>query len=201
MEELLNKFQEIILIMVPEAWDRIDFYASIGNGKNVQGELFFYFLPSSFFKSEYINCYEVPSQYNIDEGDYLNLINKLYEIIKKMKKLSRSLNILDWNNISININGKNGTLKIEYSYIDFENFPFSSYERHVIWRYINLNIIPTSKEERKIIEKYYEYIKMYNIPKMVQYLNFNLSKKQGIVDYGEVLSIDEAINLNKEEEK
>lgn len=200
MEELLIEFQKVILGLIPESWARIDFYATIGNGKKAPGELFFYFLPSSFFKSEYINCYEIPSQYNIDENDYLELINRLYLLIKKMHNLDAEKGKRFWNNITINMNFKLNTIKFEFSYIDFEDFPFSSYERHIIWRFINLNIFPVNKEEKKAIEKYNKFINEYNIPKEVKYLNLNFKENSSFVDYGKVLNIDEAINKGKEKE-
>lgn len=196
MEELLDKLKEILIKMIPEKWERIDLYASC-SGKDKpgkQGELFFYFLPISFFKSEYVNCYEVPSQYNIDEEDYLEYINKLYLIIKKMNKLYMEKNIVSWSNLTLNMNKRNEMMKIEYSFEDLDKIPFSSYERHIIWRYTNLNIFPRTKEEKKIIERYHDFLSKYNIQKEVKYIQMILPEKQNKIDYGTVLNIDEAIN-------
>ena len=51
---------------------------------------------------------------------------------------------------------ENSKFKVEYHYEDLKNNEFSSYERHVIWRYKYLNIGPeqVSKEEKEILKRY-----------------------------------------------
>ena len=46
--------------------------------------------------------------------------------------------------------------EIEFDYEDLINSPYDSYERHVIWRYLNLKeaIDVFSKKEQKIIDVY-----------------------------------------------
>ena len=85
--------------------------------------------------------------------------------------------------------------KVEYDYEDLTKSKFSSYERHIIWRYNNLGIREEqlSKEEYKIIERYllgekvvkrrerYEtgiYIK--NIKNIVDYDTENYDSEQNI---------------------
>ena len=85
--------------------------------------------------------------------------------------------------------------KVEYDYEDLTKSKFTSYERHVIWRYNNLGIKEEqlSKEEHKIIERYllgekvvkrrerYEtgiYIK--NIKNIVDYDTENYDSEQNI---------------------
>ena len=59
-----------------------------------------------------------------------------------------------WTNLTMKIEGVK--FKVEYDYEDLNKSKFSSYERHIIWRYNNLGIREEqlSKEEHKIIERY-----------------------------------------------
>lgn len=196
MEEIIEKISYTLIQMIPEKWERIDLYASF-SGKNKpgdQGELFFYFLPVSFFKVDFVNCYEVPREYNIDEGDYLENINRLYIYIKKLHKLYKEEYKKIWSSITLNFDAKKESLKIEFNYENLENIPFSSYERHVIWRYTNLNIIPSSKEEKKILENYHEFLGKFKIPKEIICIKIQIPEIQNKIDYGTVLNIDEAIS-------
>lgn len=192
MDQVLYDIQKILTLMIPEKWERIDLYASVvdKNDKDIKGELFFYFMPKSNFNKEYINCYEIPWEYNIDEMDYLEYINKLYNLIKKLRIIYFNEENKLWSSITISIDGKKSTCKFELNYENLLNTPFTSFERHVIWRYINLNIIPKIKEEKNIIEKYTKYITEYTIPKEFKYTPLKVKPTQNIVDYGKVRNLD-----------
>ena len=51
---------------------------------------------------------------------------------------------------------ENMKFKVEYNYDDLEHSSFSSYERHIIWRYEYLGIgeEQVSKKEKEILNKY-----------------------------------------------
>ena len=69
----------------------------------IQNQLF-YLIPEKWSKI-CINVYEVPSKFNVNEKDYLVLVDKLYETIKKLRaEFNRNrTRIMDWFN---NINRK-----------------------------------------------------------------------------------------------
>lgn len=142
--------------MIPEKWDRVYLYASvIERFNNLQtGEMFFYYYPKSVLKKNPINVYEVPNKFNIDENAYLKLADKLYGELKKLRIELVKSGEKPWSNITITI--KDFKFNVEYGYDDLINSKYSSYDRHLIWRYKYLDIPLTSynRQERKMIEEY-----------------------------------------------
>lgn len=127
------------------------------NNKQEQkkGELYFYYIPKGIFKKRPINVYEIPTRFNLDENQYLRLVQHLYDKIKELREEFRKSETGDlWTNITMMI--ENTKFKVEYNYDNLEKSDFTSYERHVIWRYNYLDIGPeqVSKEEREILKKY-----------------------------------------------
>lgn len=119
------------------------------------GELFFYYIPKGILKKKPVNVYEIPNKYNIDENQYLQLVELLYSKIKQLREeFGKSETKELWSNITISIN--NLKFKVEYNYDDLLNNDFNSYERHIIWRVKYLGIIPEqcTKEEKDIIRRY-----------------------------------------------
>ena len=119
------------------------------------GELFFYYIPRGILKKKPVNVYEIPNKFNIDENQYFQLVNLLYNKIKQLREeFGRSETKELWSNITISIN--NLKFKVEYNYDDLLNNDFNSYERHIIWRVKYLGVIPEqcTKEEKDIIRRY-----------------------------------------------
>ena len=84
IKELYEDIQRKIFYAVPGKWDELYLYASIIErlGKLQTGEMYFYFMPKGILKRKYVNVYEVPDKYDIDEDSYLHLIELLYDKIK-----------------------------------------------------------------------------------------------------------------------
>jgi len=77
---------------------------------------------------------------------------------------------------------------------------YSSYENHIIWRYINLNILPDEKRDKEIIRKYLnsEY---YTLEKeLIEFEVINQNIKS-IIDFEKVLTVEEAIARSIYEKK
>ena len=55
-------------------------------GEKEAGELFFYYVPKGILKKKPVNVYEIPSKFNIDETEYLKLVDALYSKIKELRK-------------------------------------------------------------------------------------------------------------------
>ncbi len=158
IKEIYEEIQRKLLYMIPEKWESIYLYSSvIENGKNAPtGELFFYYIPKGIFRKNPVNVYEVPSKFNIDENQYLELVAKLYDDIKILREeFKKSEPGEMWSNITISIT--NMKFRAEYSYEDLINNTFNSYERHVIWRYKYLGIGPeqVSKKDKDILFRYF----------------------------------------------
>ena len=160
IKEIYEEIQRKLLYMIPEKWESLYLYSSvIENGKKEPtGELFFYYIPKGIFRKNPVNVYEVPSKFNIDEKQYLDLVKKIYDDIKRLretfKKSATEQNEM-WSNLTISIT--NMKFKAEYSYEDLINNAFNSYERHVIWRYKYLGIGPeqVSKKDKDILFRYF----------------------------------------------
>ena len=167
IKEMYEEIQRSIFYMIPEKWEKMLLYASVTNLEDgdTAGELFFYYIPKSgIFKKSPVNVYEIPQKFNLDEKEYLKLVNILYRKIVALREEFRKLDVKQdvWSNITMEIKGIQ--FKVEYDYEDLTKSNFSSYERHVIWRYNNLNIgeEQLSKQERGIIQKYFMGERVHN---------------------------------------
>lgn len=154
--ELYEDIQRKIFYMIPERWDSLYLYASVVEEKEKQtGELFFYYVPKGIFKKKPVNVYEIPAKFNIDEAEYLKLVEELYSKVKELRQEFKKLELGEtWSNVTMIIH--NSRFMAEYNYENLKNSLFSSYERHVIWRckYLDISIEQLNKEEKEILKKY-----------------------------------------------
>ena len=157
IKEMYEDIQRRIFYMIPEKWEKMYLYASVSDliDRRKTGELFFYYIPKGIFKKNPVNVYEIPQKFNLDEKEYLKLVNILYQKIVALREEFKKIEVVPtWTNLTIMIQGIK--FKVEYDYEDLTKSKFSNYERHIIWRYNFLGIKEEqmNKEERKIIEKY-----------------------------------------------
>ena len=155
IKELYEDIQRRIFKMIPEKWDSLYLYASVMEGQKETGEMFFYYIPKGIFKKKPVNVYEIPSKFNIDESEYLKLVDNLYAKIKELRQKFKKLELGEtWSNVTIIIH--NARFMVEYDYEDLKDNPLSSYERHVIWRckYLGISFEQLNKEEKDILRKY-----------------------------------------------
>ena len=158
MREIYEDIERKIFYMIPEKWDELYLYASVIErfGNVETGELFFYYIPKGILRKKPVNVYEIPSKFNLEESEYLTLVEILYDKIKELRKEFKKIEKgKTWSNLTISI--KNMKFSIEYNYEDLQNTQFDSYQRHIIWRskYLNKNIDTVSEEEREILKRYY----------------------------------------------
>ena len=157
IKEIYEDIQRKLFYMIPEKWEKLYLYSSvIDMPKKVQnGELFFYYIPKGIFKKNPVNVYEIPSKFNLDEKEYIKLVEILYDKVKELREeFRKSESGTIWSNITISI--KNLKFKVEYGYEDLINSNFNSYERHVIWRYqyLEIGLEQVSKKDREILKRY-----------------------------------------------
>ena len=205
--EIASQIQELIYYIIPEKWKNIELYISMPDMGIRKGEMFFYYLPNSIFKRQYINCYEVPYMFNISEKEYSDIMSKLYN---KFMILKEELNKNNRNveEIYVHITKDKYVMEIATDDIILKKndirknmlMLYSSYENHIIWRYINLNILPDEKKEKEIITRYLnsEY---YNLEKEIIEFDIIDENIKSIVDFEKVLTVEEAIARSIYEKK
>lgn len=157
IKEMYEDIQRRIFYMIPEKWEKMYLYASVSDliDRRQTGELFFYYIPKGIFKKNPVNVYEIPQKFNLYEKEYLKLVNILYQKIVELREEFKKIEIVPtWTNLTMSIQGIQ--FKVEYDYEDLSKSKFSSYERHIIWRYKYLGIgeEKLNRKEREILEKY-----------------------------------------------
>ncbi len=154
IKEIYKEIQKKIFYAVPGKWDELYLYASIIDmfGNVQTGEMYFYFMPKGIFRRKFINVYEVPSKYNIEEEEYMKIVKLLYDEIKILREEFEKSGQKVWSNITISI--KNSVFKIEYNYDDLFSGEEAYYNHHIYWRNKYLNIEPHNKRERNAIKEY-----------------------------------------------
>ena len=158
IKEMYEDIQRRIFYMIPEKWDELYLYASVIErfGSIETGELFFYYIPKGILRKNPINVYEIPAKFNLEEAEYLRLVDLLYSKIKELREEFKKIEKgRTWSNLTISI--KNMRFHIKYDYEDLQNCEYDSYQRHIIWRskYLNQGIEKVNKEDKEILKKYY----------------------------------------------
>jgi len=156
MRDKYEKIQSSLFDLIPEKWDEIYLYASVIDraGFVQTGEMYFYYIPKGLLKKKPVNVYEVPKKFNINEADYIKLVDGLYKIIKELRQDFIDTEQDLWTNLTISIT--HSQFKIEYFYDEVSQEEQVCYNRHVIWRYKYLHIGGEVKQERKILEEYFQ---------------------------------------------
>ena len=159
VKKIYKEIQNKLYYMIPEKWESIYLYAAITEKayKLPIGEMYFYYLPKGIIKKNFINVYEIPAKFNIDEKQYVKLVKDLYGCIEKLRLEFEKNSHKLWTNITISI--KDFRFRIEYNYEPLNNNDFTNYDRHIIWRfkYLGIDIDRMKKEEKAIVEKYLIY--------------------------------------------
>lgn len=158
VKQIYNIIQKMLFYMIPEKWDKLYLYSSIIDTKDGKktGELYFYYIPKGILKKKPVNVYEIPNKFNIDEKEYLKLVQALYQKIQQLQEeFKKSETGEIWSNITISI--QNLKFKVEYNYDNLEDSVFNSYERHIIWRYKYLGIgeQQVDKKDKEILNRYF----------------------------------------------
>ena len=85
IQEIYEDIQRKLFYMIPEKWEKLYLYSSIldePDREGKTGELFFYYIPKGIFKKKPVNVYEIPTKFNLDENQYIRLVQILYGKIK-----------------------------------------------------------------------------------------------------------------------
>ncbi len=156
IRKVYSELQKQLFYLIPEKWDRIYLYASVEEKMKgfETGELFFYYFPKGILKKNPVNVYEIPNKFNLNEEEYIKLVENLYNEIKKLRNIFKKYNHRLWSNLTIRI--EELRFEIEYNYEDLISSKYSSMDRHIIWKYFNLKLPLDyyTRKEKKIINNY-----------------------------------------------
>ena len=190
MKDLYFDIQKKIFYMIPEKWDKIYLYASVIENINYieTGEMFFYYVPKGILKKNPVNVYEVPAKFNIDEQEYVDLAEDLYDKIKDLREEFRKEKQKVWSNVVISI--ENSKFNAEYRYENLINTKFDNYDRRLIfmYKYLDIPLESFKKQERKMLQ---EYIKDSELKKdncLVYSQNIYTGDIHNFIEYGQYKS-------------
>ena len=167
IEELYEDIQKRLFYMIPEKWDKLYLYASVMEslGKVETGELFFYYIPKGLLKKNPVNVYEIPSKFNLDEKEYLKLVELLYKKIKELRKEFKKIKQNDklWSNLTISI----------------KNMKFKE-EKEILKQYLETPEIQTRKE------KYECGIYIQSIQNIIDYETQDYDVEKNMEDFDDI---------------
>lgn len=198
MKDKYEKIQTYLFDLIPEKWEEIYLYASVVDrpGDVQTGEMYFYYLPKGILKKKPVNVYEVPKKFNINETEYLKIVDKLYQTIKDLRQDFVDTEQELWTNLTLSI--ANCRFKVEYYYNKISQEEYASYVRHIIWRYQYLHIGGEIKEDRKILDKYLAKKQTEKIKKEEYQTGMYLKNLNNVVGYDK--EIQAAQEKQKEQE-
>lgn len=198
MKDKYEKIQTCLFDLIPEKWDEIYLYASVVDrpGDVQTGEMYFYYLPKGLLKKKPVNVYEVPKKFNINETEYLKIVDVLYQTIKDLRQDFVDTEQELWTNLTLSI--ANCRFKVEYYYNKISQEEYASYVRHVIWRYKYLHIGGEIKEDRKILDKYLQKKEAEKIKKEEYQTGMYLKNLNNVVGFDR--EIQAAQEKQKEQE-
>ena len=114
--------------------------------------MYFYYFPKKVLKRKPINCYEIVQKFGLDEYQYNEALEKLYEKIKMLNKFCKH----KWTNLTISF--ENGFFSVEYHFDNISRSMYTDEQRRLVWSYKYLKIPENSlsKEDKALIENYKE---------------------------------------------
>ena len=203
-EEYYIKIQDHLFEMIPESWKTIFLHTSFIDIKNQipKGEFFVYYIPKGILKRKPVNCYEIPSLFDIDEEDYSRLIMSLYNVIKLLRDSYAKLKKEKFTTIDMICSNKK--IAVKYGFENLLNSQYSPEERHLIWRYENLQIDLDSlnKNDRKVLEYYIQEARV-SLPKKQEIVETEIYERpaRASIDYESSLTLDEIVARDKEQKR
>lgn len=203
-EEFYMQIQDHLFEMIPESWKTVFLHTSIIDIPNQipKGELFVYYIPKGLLKRKPVNCYEVPSLFDIDEEDYSRLIMSLYNVIKHLRDSYAKFRKQRFTTIDIICSNKK--FMVRYGFEDLLNSSYTLEEQHLIWRYENLNVDLDSlnRNDRKVLEYYIQESRV-SLPKKEEVVETEIFERpaRATVDYESSLTFDEIVARKKEQER
>lgn len=150
MEETLNeiygKIAETLNETIPEEWDKVFMYGRILEDVR---EAFFNYYPAGSNESVY--SHDIPELFEKSEDEYRKMWYKLLDTLTELWNVFKDNEQEPWTNLTF-ILESTGKFKIDYDYTDLSEA--SPSERHLIWDYKYLGIMPEDEDDKQIVEEY-----------------------------------------------
>jgi len=163
-EEFLEKQNELITAIVqqvsdaiPDEWKEFYFHADIND--DFSGGVYFFFNTEKDKKLNY--SHDIPEIYNINEDEYDEKYDKLYELSVDLKQLFINCEQEPWQAITIIVDEKR-TLKMDYDYTEWLGSSFGHNEMIDYFEYKYLGKVPEDKEEEELFKEMEEYQSKFN---------------------------------------
>ncbi len=200
-KEFYMQLQNQLFEMIPESWKTILLYTSIIDipGGKPKAEMYLYYIPKGLLKRKPVNCYEIPNLFDIDEEEYSRLITNLYNTIKLLRDAYKKRKGEAWTTIDITC--QLDKFIVKYGFEDLRNSEYTPEQRHIIWRYKNLNIdLDTlGRSERKVLDYYIQESKVSLQPREeICTVPIYERPVQAVIDYEKSLTIDEIVARDTE---
>lgn len=112
MEEIYQQVASIIVNIIPEDWKEIYLYAEIREGYK---KVFFYYYPFNGGKPIY--SLDITELYNVNEDEFDEQENKLYNCFTRLREEFRELDQDEWTNLTF-ILDNTGKMRVNYGYED-----------------------------------------------------------------------------------
>lgn len=199
MKDKYENIQNCLFELIPEKWEEIYLYASIVDrpGSVQTGEMFFYYIPKGILKKKPVNVYEVPKKFNINENEYLKIVDVLYQQIKDLRQDFIDTEQDLWTNVTISI--AHSRFKVEFGYEPISQEEYASFVRHVIWRYKYLHLGGEIKEERKILDKYFNNQYTIDDKKEIYQTGIYLKTANNMVGYDKEIEAAKTKQIEQEQ--
>ena len=163
-EEFLEKQNELTRAIaqqvsntIPDTWEKFYFHADIND--DFSGGVYFFFNTEKDKKLNY--SHDIPEIYNINEDEYDEKYDKLYELSVDLKQLFIDCEQEPWQAITIIVDEKR-TLKMDYDYTEWLGSSFGHNEMIDYFEYKYLGKVPRDKEEEELFKKMEEYQSKFN---------------------------------------
>ena len=150
MEERLNeiygKIAETLNDTIQEDWNKVLLYGRILEDVR---EAFFNYYPAG--SDESIYSHDIPELFEIGEDEYRKMWYQLLDNLSELWQEFKNNGQKQWTNLTF-ILESNGKFKIDFDYTDLSNANDS--ERHLIWDYKYLGIMPEDEDDKQIVDWY-----------------------------------------------
>jgi uncharacterized protein (TIGR01741 family) len=146
LNEIYGEVANTLNIIIPEKWDKVLLYGEINEDTRTA---FFNYYPVG--KKESIYSHDIPQIFNISKLEYRKQLRKLLDVLEELWHEFKNNEQEPWTNLTF-ILESNGKFNIEYDYTDLSNV--NDVERHAIWDYKYLGIMPEDDYRKKFVEEF-----------------------------------------------
>jgi len=151
LEEIYTKIAEQIDYMILEEWSKVYAYSEVVEDV---AKAYFYYYPVNG-ENQPVYSQNIPELFDIDENEFDMDLLKLVDCFRELWQEFKNDGQEPWTNLTL-ILESDGKFKFEYDYTDLSEA--SPRKQHIIWKYKYLNITPTDKYGKKVVEKYIKSI-------------------------------------------